>query len=344
LPRCKLWYDFPMRKAILTVVLFLAAASARAVNTLDVYFIDVEGGQATLFVSPSGESMLVDTGWSDFNGRDADRIIAAAKLAGVKQIDYLVITHYHEDHVGGVPQLVERIPILNFVDHGPSFETSKRAVELYQAYLQARAKGNQILAKPGDRIPIRGVDVEVLTAAGDQISRPLAGAGRPNPLCATTRLREQDPSENARSIGMLITFGKFRIVDLGDLTWNKEYELVCPMNRVGIVDVYLSTHHGMNLSGSPAMVDALHPRVAIMNNGATKGGSPEAWQTIHNSPGLRDIWQLHYATAGGDANNAPDAFIANRDQQEGNWIKLSAESNGRFTVVNSRNGKSKTYQ
>lgn len=332
-----------MRKAILIALIFLAAASARAASTLDVYFIDVEGGQATLFVSPSGESMLVDAGWPDFNGRDAERIVAAAKQAGLKQIDYLVITHYHEDHVGGVPQLAERMPIHNFIDHGPSVETSKRAVELYQAYLQTRAKGNQILAKPGDRIPIRGIDVEVLTAAGDAISRPLPGAGRPNPLCATTRLREQDPSENARSIGMLITFGKFHIVDLGDLTWNKEYELVCPMNRVGTVDVYLSTHHGLDQSGSPVIVDALHPRVAVMNNGATKGGSPEAWQTIHNSPGLEDIWQLHYATAGGDAHNASDTFIANRDQQEGHWIKLSAEANGRFTVTNSRNGYTKSY-
>jgi len=339
-----------MRKTILLAVLFLAVSSARAASTLDVYFIDVEGGQATLFVSPSGESMLVDTGWSGFNGRDADRIVAAANLAGVKQIDYLVVTHYHEDHVGGVPQLAARIPIRNFVDHGPSVETSPRAQELYQAYLETRAKGNQILAKPGDRIPIRGIEVQILTAAGDQIAGPLEGAGpdrfgagRPNPLCATTRLREPDPSENARSIGMLITFGKFRMIDLGDLTWNKEYELVCPMNRVGTVYVYLSTHHGLNQSGSPVIVDALHPRVAIMNNGATKGGSPEAWQTIHNSPGLMDIWQLHYATAGGDAHNAADAFIANRDQQEGNWIKVSASSSGQFTVTNSRNGNTKSY-
>lgn len=332
-----------MRKTILMALFFFAVSSARAASTLDVYFIDVEGGQATLFVSPSGESMLVDTGWSGFNGRDADRIVAAAKLAGVKQIDYLVVTHYHEDHVGGVPQLAARIPIRNFVDHGPSVETSPRAQELYQAYLETRAKGNQILAKPGDRIPIRGIEVQVLTAAGDQIAGPLEGAGRPNPLCATTRLREPDPSENARSIGMLITFGKFRMIDLGDLTWNKEYELVCPMNRVGTVDVYLSTHHGLNQSGSPVIVDALHPRVAIMNNGATKGGSPEAWQTIHSSPGLMDIWQLHYSTAGGDANNASDTFIANRDQQDGNWIKVSASSSGNFTVTNSRNGSSKTY-
>jgi len=316
----------------------------RAAKTLDIYFIDVEGGQATLFVSPSGDSMLVDTGWPDFNGRDADRIVAAAKLAGVKQIDYLVITHYHEDHVGGVPQLYERIPIRTFIDHGPSVESGQKPDELFRLYEDVREKGNHILAKPGNKIPIRGLEVTILTAAGNAISKPLPGAGAPNLLCATSVLKETDPSENARSIGMLIRFGRFRIIDLGDLTWNKEHDLVCPDNRVGTVDVYLSTHHGLAQSGSPVIVHALHPRVAIMNNGATKGGSPEAWQTIHTSPGLEDIWQLHYAEAGGDDNNAADPLIANRDQQEGKWIKISAESSGRFTVTNSRNNNSKTYQ
>jgi len=332
-----------IRRTLLLVVIFLTASIARAAGTLDVYFIDVEGGQATLFVAPSGESMLVDTGWAGFNGRDADRIMAAAKLAGLKQIDYLVVTHYHLDHVGGVPQLAARIPIRNFIDHGPSVETDPQAQRLYQAYVDTRSKGNQILAKPGDRIPIQGIDVQVLTAAGDQIFRPLPGAGQPNPLCQTVSRREADPSENARSIGILITFGKFRMIDLGDLTWNKEYELVCPMNRVGTVDVYLSTHHGLDQSNSPVIVDALHPRVAIMNNGAHKGGSPEAWQTIHNSPGLQDLWQLHYSVQGGQANNTADSFIANRDQQDGNWIKLSASSDGHFSVTNSRNGLVKTY-
>jgi competence protein ComEC len=332
-----------MRKTILCALFFLAVSPMRAAKTLEIYFIDVEGGQSTLFVAPSGDAMLVDTGWPDFNGRDADRIVAAAKLAGVKQIDYLVITHYHADHVGGVPQLYERIPIRNFVDHGESVETGKNADELFKAYDEIRDKGNHILAKPGNKIPIRGIEVTILTAAGNTISKPLPGAGAPNALCATATLKEADPSENARSIGMLIRFGKFRMIDLGDLTWNKEHDLVCPDNRVGTVDVYLSTHHGLDQSGSPVIVHALHPKVAIMNNGATKGGAAEAWQTIHTSPGLEDIWQLHYAVAGGDANNAAGPFIANRDEQEGNWIRISAESSGRFKVTNSRNQNTKTY-
>jgi beta-lactamase superfamily II metal-dependent hydrolase len=312
---------------------------------MQVYFIDVEGGQATLFVSPSGESMLVDTGWPDAKGRDAERIVAAARLAGVKQIDYLVVTHYHMDHVGGVSQLAERIPIRTFVDHGASVEHDAMANQLFAAYVSVRDKGKHLLAKPGEAIPIRGMQVQIVTAAGEEILSPLPGAGAPNLLCAGAKRKDPDPSENARSIGMLITYGKFRMIDLGDLTWNKELELACPDNKIGTIDVYLSTHHGLDQSSAPPLVHALHPLVAIMNNGARKGGSVEAWQTMHSSPGLEDIWQLHAALSAGKANNAPDEFIANLEEHcQGNWIKLSAEPDGHFTVTNARTGKTKTYQ
>ncbi|HXX24576.1 MAG TPA: MBL fold metallo-hydrolase [Terriglobia bacterium] len=334
-----------MRTTITTLLALLLCAPARAAQTLQVYFIDVEGGQATLFVSPSGDSLLVDTGWPDAGGRDADRIVSAARLAGVKQIDYLVVTHYHMDHVGGVPQLAARIPIRTFVDHGPSVESGPQADQLVAAYRSVRDNGKHLLAKPGDLVPIRGINVQVLTAAGDEISKPLPGAGMPNPLCAGAKRKDRDPSENAQSIGLLITYGKFRMIDLGDLTWNKELGLACPNNKIGTVDVYLSTHHGLDLSGAPALVHALHPLVAIMNNGARKGGAPEAWQTVHTSPGLEDIWQLHYALEAGKANNAPEDFIANLEEHcQGNWIKLSAEPDAQFTVTNGRNGKTKTYQ
>src|SRR6266700_1515621 len=313
-------------------------------GAFDVYFIDVEGGQATLMVSPSGQSLLVDTGWPGFSGRDAGRIAATAKAAGVKRIDYLVITHYHLDHVGGVPELARRIPIVHFVDHGPSVETDKTGSELFAAYRKARRRGRHIVAKPGDRIPVRGLDVEVLTAAGKGISAPLENAGAENPYCAETKLRETDPSENAQSVGILVRFGSFRLIDLGDLTWNKEYQLVCPANKVGKVNVYVVSHHGMNLSGSPALVNGLAPRVAIMDNGAHKGGSPEAWQTIHSSTGLEDIWQLHYAIDAGKPNNAPHEFIANPEENcKGYSLKLSANSDGSFTVTNARTGFSKIY-
>ena len=320
-------------------------ALLHAAKNLEIYFIDVEGGQATLFVAPSGESMLIDTGWSGHNRRDADRIAAAAKHAGVKAIDYLLITHFHEDHVGGVPQLAARLPIHNFIDHGESVEHDQRAKELYNAYVEYRAKGNHILAKPGDTLPVKGLDVKVLSADGDEIASPLPGAGEPNPACAADKLRAPDATENARSVGVLITYGSFRAIDLGDLTWNKELEMFCPNNKVGTVGLYIVSHHGMDMSGSSAMVHALHPRVAIMDNGARKGGTPPAWQAIHSSPGIEDVWQLHYSIAGGKDNNTPDTFVANTDEagDVANWIHVTAHSDGSFTVYNSRNKFSKTY-
>lgn len=324
----------------------LLAALLPAARTFDVYFIDVEGGQATLMVSPSGQSMLVDTGWSGFSNRDADRIADAAKAAGVKQIDYLVITHFHTDHVGGVPQLVSKLPVKHFVDHGPNNETGQAADSFYAAYKNSWGASKHIVVKPGDKVPVKGIDVTVVSANGDLISAPLKGAGQSNPLCGKDARRPEDKSENARSTGTLISYGQFRLVDLGDLTWNKEQDLVCPVNKIGTVDVYLTTHHGMDMSGSATIVHALKPRVAIMNNGATKGASKPAWEVVRASPGLLDLWQLHYAVAGGADHNVNEQLIANPDQanDQGKYLKLSAESNGTFTVTNSRNGVTKTYK
>lgn len=327
-------------------VLLFAFASLLAADELRVYAIDVEGGKSTLYVSPTGESMLVDTGYGDYNNRDADRIVAAAQAAGVKQIDYLVITHYHGDHVGGVAQLAAKMPIRAFFDHGRIFgAVNPDAKAGYDAYVALRAKGPHTVVKPGDTIPIKGIHVEVVTAAGEAIAKALPGAGQPNPVCASYQALDQDTGENAHSIGMLITYGNFRLVDLGDLYWNQEYDLACPNNKLGVVDVYMTTHHGTKTSGSPQMVDALHPKVAIMNNGADKGGSRRAWQTIHDSPGLVDLWQLHFSNEGGKAHNVPEAFIANPSVPcQGKWIELTAQRDGTFTVVNSRNGFQRTYR
>lgn len=319
-----------------------AAANPQAAKLLQIYFVDVEGGQATLIVSPSGESMLVDTGWAGFNGRDADRIVAAAKLANVKQIDYLVISHFHADHVGGVPQLAARIPIITFIDHGLNVETTDDAKRYSAAYNLAVEKGKHLVVRPGDTIPLKGVGVEVLTANGDLIAAP--PAAKRNPYCDSVPRQDDDPSENARSVGILLTYGKFRFVDFSDLTWNKELSLMCPVNPVGQVDVYLTSHHGFVLSGSEPLVWGLHPRVAIMNNGARKGGEPAAWQIVRDSPGLEDFWQVHFSIEGGKDHNTAEAFIANPDENcEGKFLKLSAEPDGSFTITNSRNGFTKTY-
>lgn len=326
---------------LLPVLCFAACLHAQS---LQVFAIDVEGGKSTLFVSPSGQSMLVDAGYDGFKERDAARIVAAAKAAGVRQIDYLVITHYHKDHVGGVPQLAAQMPIRNFVDHGKNFETVKDNGGVYNAYVTQRAKGHHSEVKAGDTIPITGMLVQVVTASGKAIASALPGAGQPNPLCSSYQPIKPDSGENAHSIGMLITYGNFRLADLGDLYWNQEHDLACPVNKVGTVDVYLTTHHGKKTSGSPQMVWALHPKVAIMNNGPTTGGSVEAWTTIHNSPGLLDLWQLHRALLNDKAHNSEESVIANLDEHcEGSWIQLTARQDGSFTVVNSRNGFSKSY-
>ncbi|HWF38046.1 MAG TPA: MBL fold metallo-hydrolase [Candidatus Acidoferrales bacterium] len=327
------------------IVLASLATHARAAaeKTLRIYFIDVEGGQSTLLVDPAGEALLIDTGWAGFNGRDADRIEAAAKAAGVHQIDVAVITHYHGDHVGGMPEIAKRMKIATFVDHGADVENSDRTRAGYAAYLQVASGAKRIIAKPGDQLPLRGMRVEVVAAAGQAIQSPVS-RGAANPLCASEPEAPVDSSENAQSVGMLITYGNFRFLDLGDLTKRKEKALVCPNNLLGTVDLYLTSHHGLDESNSKAMVDALHPRVAIMNNGAHKGGIPAAWQIVHDSPGLQALWQLHYAVDGGKDHNVADEFIANLgEKDEGNYISVSAQANGIFTVTNSRNHLSKTY-
>ena len=327
------------------VGLLPAPGALAKAKPLRIASIDVEGGQATLIVGPAGQSMLVDTGWPGFEGRDAGRIVAEAKSAGIKRIDYLVITHYHRDHVGGVPQLAERMKIGTFVDHGPNQEDSDVTRQDFAAYQKVIAHAAHVHLRPGDGLPIPGLVVQVLTAAGEHISGPLPGAGAANPNCGAEPEAPEDSSENARSLGILVTYGKFRFIDLGDLTKKKEMELMCPNNPVGTVDLFLVSHHGLDQSNSQALVWGLHPRVAIMNNGAHKGGSPGAWQTVHDSPGLEDLWQLHYAAAGGQEHNVAENFIANPDEKAdaGYSIRVLAEPDGTFTVINSRNHYQKTY-
>jgi beta-lactamase superfamily II metal-dependent hydrolase len=315
-------------------------------TALDIYFVDVEGGQSTLFVSPSKQSLLVDTGYP--GTRDADRIASVVKQAGLTEIDYLVITHYHGDHVGGVPELAARVPIRTFIDHGPFMEQTLNVSKNFEAYAPVRDKGQHIVAKPGDKLPIKGINVQVVSSATALITKPLRGAGAENPLCADFQPKDEvkDPllaGENAQSVGMVISLGNFRMVDFGDLTWNHEHGLACPKNLIGTVDLYLTTHHGQNISGLPMLVYALHPRAAVMNNGAKKGGAADTFQILHRLPGLADLWQLHYAVDAGSENNSPEQFIANPDETTAYYIKVTAEQDGSFAVTNSRNGYHKEY-
>jgi beta-lactamase superfamily II metal-dependent hydrolase len=324
-----------------------SAYAARKAGRLTVAFIDVEGGQATLFVTPTGESLLIDTGWPSNGSRDADRIMRAAKESGINRIDFVLLTHYHVDHAGGVPQLAARIPVGTFIDHGPNREPDTASDEQgsYPAYRQtlATSGARHIVATRGQLLPVPGMRVQVVSADGKVTDDALPGAGQPNPFCAASEVRAADTSENGRSLGVLITFGKLKILDLGDLTWDKEMQLMCPVNELGTVDVLVVSHHGFNQSNSPALVDAVHARVAIMDNGERKGGTVAALKTVNAAPGLETLWQLH-TSAAGKTDNTPERFIANPlGTDAGFAIKLLGDADGSFEVVNERTGMAQQY-
>lgn len=333
-------------------------------RTLDVYFIDTEGGQATLFVSPSGESMLFDTGFAGNQGmpdatatnssgapitRDADRISAVFKQAGVTVLDWMVISHYHGDHVGNAAELANRIPVRHFVDHGPfSVELQPGRSGAFLAYMAVRDKGRAIVAKPGDKIPFAGLDVQVVSSAGELIAAPMQGApgaGLLNPFCRDAKLKEQDPTpENFESVGVVVRYGSFRLLDLGDLTWNQEHTLACPNNLIGTFDVFHTTRHGDPHAGAPQLVHAIRAKVAVMNNGERKGGDPSYWQIVHEAPGLVDFWQLHRSAPGGTDHNSPEQFLANLNETDhGHNLKMSVHPDGSFSMTNERSGFSRDY-
>ena len=316
-------------------------------KALEIYFVDVEGGQATLFVTPAGQSLLIDTGWPGFDDRDADRIVAAAKNAKLSKIDFVLLTHYHRDHTGGVPQLAAKIPIGAFLDHGENREPGQNDTEkVWQEYLKvvAEKKIPRTTLKPGDSLPLRGVETKIITSDGALLEQPLPGAGAANPACKTADQPPADQTENPRSLGTLFTFGKLRILDLGDLTSDKEMGLMCPVNKLGAMDIYIVNHHGSITSNSPLFLNGIAPRVAIMDNGAAKGAAPSSWDTVKKSPRLEDIWQLHFSNEGGASHNVAEPFIANLSGPDtGNYLKLTAWPDGSFEVFNARTQSAKHY-
>ncbi len=337
-----------MSLCALVAAAVLVSATLHGAATLDVYFIDVEGGQSTLIVTPAGESLLIDTGWAGNGGRDATRIMAAVRDAGLKQIDYLLITHFHPDHDGGIVDLAPQIPIRTFIDHGgfdPAVikETPSGTIDAYNAYLKVRGGGTHLEPKPGDRLPLKGLEVTFVASARQTITSPVSGTGVPNSACTATYPPPGDNLENPRSTGFHLRFGEFNFIDLGDLSGPPLYSLVCPENKLGPIDAYLVPHHGGKDVGHPSLITALRPRVAIVNNGETKGGDADTFAMLHGTPGLEDVWQLHRSRNQGVKNSAEDR-IANLDETTGHWLKLSAGADGSFSVTNGRTGATKMYR
>lgn len=325
---------------LLSLATLASAASIGGKKDLRIVFIDVEGGQATLFAAPSGESLLIDSGWPGNDGRDSRRIKEAMKSLGLKKIDYFVMTHYHLDHVGGISDLTSRVEIGTFVDKGANVETDAQGKRLSEQWAEAIGKGQHLTVKAGDKIPVKGLDIRVVSADGNTIT----GSAGANPACADVQPKEVDPTENARSLGMVITFQKTRILDLGDLTWNKEMQLACPGNLLGKIDLFIATHHGFDSSNNPALVKAIEPRVAVVDNGARKGAVASVINLLKSVPSIKDVWQLHFAVAGAKEGNTTDPFIANLYEQDaGHPLEAAISPDGKITLYNPRNKFQKTY-
>ncbi|MDX2033850.1 MAG: MBL fold metallo-hydrolase [Blastocatellia bacterium] len=347
-----------MKKTFLPLLLLISVTTLGAWNapqgrtTLDLLYVDVEGGAATLIVTPAGESILVDAGWPGFDGRDAGRIQAAMKKAGITEIDHLIVTHYHTDHYGGVPELARRVKINHFYDHGPmpSLEEDRDFAAKYSAY-QAASGGKSIQLRAGSAIKLRQapgtppVYLQCLAARTEPIpSKQMAGV--PNKECAAAKPMADDPSDNARSIVFVLRYGAFDFLDSGDLTWNIEQKLVCPQNLIGAIDLYQVAHHGMNISNNPVLLRTISPTVAIMNNGPRKGGHPDAVKWLRELPSLKDLWAVHRNVATSPEQNAAEELIANPDDKSdaAHLLRVSVDAGKRqFTVTNDRNGKSGTY-
>jgi beta-lactamase superfamily II metal-dependent hydrolase len=337
-----------LRVVSAALLIAVSTTAGSAIRPLDIFFIDVEGGASTLIVTPAGQSLLIDAGYGGRGGRDSSRILAAAADAGITRIDYLLVTHFHNDHVGGVPELAARIPIGTFVDYGlplgTGWGTDRMTVGAFRAYAPVREGRPHIMPRPGDRLPIEGVQATVVSAGGALLSAPLAGGGQANGACAGAEDHPEDGTENYRSVGVMLQFGAFRFLDLGDLSGNTLTRMVCPRNLLGETSVYLVSHHGDYDTNVPALYAALRPQTAIMNNGIRKGGSPDAFKTLHASPDIEDLWQLH-ASRNERAVNSPDELIANIDDEAatGHAIRLSAFADGSYRIINTRTGFARSY-
>lgn len=346
---CTTWTSKCHLSLTLGWILLLGCSVLHAGNNdgrLDIYWIDVEGGAATLVVTPAGESVLIDTGNPGL--RDPNRILdVVTREAQLRRIDHLIITHYHRDHYGGAEALSRSIPIGTVWDNG-KFEGMPD--DPGEAYFTFPAEKRQVI-QPGDRLPLKGKRKVPLSfqclACRKQFIKPPRGAEKNTLICKEGRSKDRDGSDNANSIVMLLGFGDFRFYDGGDLTWNQEARLVCPVNLVGTVDVYQITHHGLDSSNNPLVLRSLKPRVTIMNNGVTKGCMPEVFANLKATQSLEAVYQVHKnLRPDGSVNNVPDQFIANLEEEcKANYIKLSVAPDGQsYEISIPATGHKKTYQ
>ncbi len=338
--------------ALAAVVSLVGVAAAQMQQkTLDIYVFDTEGGEAVLYVSPSGETLLFDTGGGndEANKRDLARIAAVVKDARVQVLDYVIVSHNHGDHVGNAADLAS-LPMRNirqYLDHGPfttELQPNQRAG--FERYLAVRRLARARTAEPGEVLSLGSVQVHVVASAGVPTQTPLPGAGGVNPLCSQhAPKRDVRGVENDYVVAAAIRFGSFSMLELSDMIWNHEMRLVCPNNLLGTVDVYHTSGHADEWGSNPVMVHAVRPRVAVMNNAAVKGGHADTFRTLRGSPGFEDVWQAHFSMKNASkADNAPESFIANLEETPGHvgyHIKIAARQDGSFTVTNGRNGFSK---
>ena len=335
--------------ALLAATLVAAPTLGRAQDapdTLDIYWIDVEGGAATLVVTPARESVLMDTGWPRPDARDARRIQAAMADAGITEIDYLLFSHFHTDHVGGLTALADQVPIHHIVDHGDSVERDREQGQaLWENYL-AVASDRRRSVTPGDKLPLERIELSFIASHRELVDS--LQPQPPNSLCTGVMPPGADQGENGHSLGYLLSLGAFQFLNLGDLTPDREYALACPENRLGIVDLWQVPHHGGYGAIRPELAGALQPTVAVVNNGPRKGGTPDSLAIAQSSAGIGDVWQSHRTLSDDAAHNTDDVLIANLTEEDdcpGHWLKATVQPDGRsWTVTNGRTGYSRSYQ
>jgi beta-lactamase superfamily II metal-dependent hydrolase len=312
----------------------LLAQSGAGAKPVEMYVVDVEGGKAAFIVAPNGQTALIDTGGGGGAAveRDVTRMMEVAAAAGITKLDYLLSTHYHVDHIGGLQELVKRLPVTTFLDHGPSSEEREQVAGFQAAYAALKAGAKSQVLKVGDRVAMPGVDWRIVTAAGQVQKQALAGAAGtgPNANCAgvTRSTMNNGGDENDWSVGSLITVGGFRLLDLGDLTGAKEFDLVCPNNPIGSVDLFMASNHGSNNANFPFFIRSIAPRVSIAQNNPGKGASVQYLQGLQSAPGFTDTWLLHWSNAGAAEWNPPAAFIANGVEAEVIAAALTAPPRG----------------